>query len=249
MERFIRTQSNKNKMKDFFPEKIGLYFSEKKDGPMNFVGHEAFDSERRANRSSYLKSIGLSAYNIVSPKVFHGAHVESVGAYNPIYGTVLADAIITDKKGLGLTMNFADCPPVVFYDPINEVIALAHCGWKPLAGKIVKKTLEKLRIEHNCFTSNIHIVIGPGICQDHYEVGPEVAMMFGVDTHGEKTYLSLENEVLNQCLSEGVRLSNIKIDGSCTLHTENDFSKNKYFSWRRDRSNPLETNMAVLVIK
>lgn len=235
-------------MQDFFPPQVKLNFSGRKDGPMNFVGHEYFDSERRANRAQYFKSLGISAFNVVSPKVNHTAHVQTVGAYNPIYGSVLADSIITDKKGLALTMNFGDCPPLALYDPVNEVIALVHCGWKPLAGKIVEKTLEKMRIEHNCFMSNILAYIGPGICQEHYEVGPEVAIKFDIETGGEKTHLCLLNEIDKQLLSQGVRRANMESTRDCTVHTEDSNGKNKYFSWRRDRPDPLETNTAVFMM-
>lgn len=244
-------------MKDFSPEKasefegkfIGISFSEKKDGPMNFVGHELFDSERRANRAQFLKSLGFRADQTVVPKVVHGSHIQCVSMHNPIYGSVTADAIITDKKGLVLTMNFGDCPPVALYDPINEVLALVHCGWKPLSAAIIKKTLEKMRSEYNCFTRNITAFIGPGICQEHYEVGPEVAIKFGIETRGEKMLLDLVDQICKQLVDSGVRGRNIINCGECTYHEENESGKDKYFSWRRDKSNPLDVNMAVAWIK
>lgn len=233
-------------MNNFFPDKLKIKFSTKADGPMNFVGHEYYDSERRANRAQFLKSLNILAIQTVTPKVFHGAHIESVSAHNPIYGSILADAIITDKRELALTMTFGDCPPVIVYDPETLVLAIIHAGWKPLASKIIEKTVEKMKTDFNCFTGNLHAFIGPGICEEHYEVGPEVALKFGVDTHGEKTYLSLENEIKNQLLNQNI--INIKHCGECTLHSENENGKEKYFSWRRDHSDPLETGMAVVTM-
>ncbi len=228
---------------------LGLHFSTKADGPMNFVGRERYDTERRANRAQFLASVGLKATDTVVPKVVHSSHVQTVSEHNPIYGAIMADSVITNKKGLVLTMNFGDCPPVALYDPVKEVIALIHCGWKPLAGKIIEKTLEKMRTEHNCFTNNIVAYIGPGICQEHYEVGPEVAMKFGIDTKGEKMSLDLRDQICKQLMKGGLLGGNIFDDGECTYHTETEDFQNKYFSWRRDRSNPLSVNMAVFVMK
>lgn len=234
---------------NFFPnEKVELYFSEYNDGPMNFVGHEIFDSERRANRAMFLKSINLTATDTVVPECIHGARIESVAKHNPMYGSIIADAVITDRKGLALTMNFGDCPTLALYDPINEVIALVHCGWKPLSHAIVRKTVEKMRLEYNCFSSNLHAFIGPGLCQQHFEIGPEVAAKLRVHSEG-KMYFDLNDEISRQLVKEGVRGPNISHSGFCTFHTENIYGKNKYFSWRRDKSNPLQVGMASFVMK
>ncbi len=40
-----------------------------------------------------------------------------------------ADAIITDRPGITLLMRFADCVPIMLFDPIHHAIGIAHAGW------------------------------------------------------------------------------------------------------------------------
>jgi YfiH family protein len=228
-------------------DNINLSFSTLKDGPMNLVGHETFDEERRMNRAQFLRWNGnLKADQTVIPKTYHGARVEIVSNHNPIWGTIMADSIVTDKKGLALTMGFADCPTLALYDPVNEVIALVHCGWRPLSSGIIKNTFDKMRVDLNCFAGNFHAYIGPGICMKCYEVGPEVASKFGFEGTG-KIHLDLVREIRQRLIDEGVNHHQIYDSGECTKCAGDG---EKYFSFRRDKKDdPLSTGMAVLIMK
>ena len=54
-----------------------------------------------------------------------------------------ADAILTDRSDVTLMMRFADCVPILFYDPIRRVVGIAHAGWQgtlvKIAGEVVKR--------------------------------------------------------------------------------------------------------------
>jgi YfiH family protein len=84
------------------------------------------------------------------------------------------DAIITCERGLALTMRFADCVPVVFFDPVQQAIGLAHAGWRGVAENVIAATVDAL---HERFGSNPHDLwagIGPCISANRYRVGQEV---------------------------------------------------------------------------
>ena len=51
------------------------------------------------------------------------------------------DGHITRDEGLGLLVLVADCFPVALSD--GEQVAMLHCGWRPLAGGILEKALER----------------------------------------------------------------------------------------------------------
>ena len=40
------------------------------------------------------------------------------------------DILVTTVPGLGLLIKQADCQAVMFYDPVNRVVANVHCGWR-----------------------------------------------------------------------------------------------------------------------
>jgi polyphenol oxidase len=84
------------------------------------------------------------------------------------------DAIITRERGLALTMRFADCVPITFFDPVQHAIGLAHAGWRGVAESVVAATVAAL---HDNFGSNprdLWTGIGPCISADRYRVGQEV---------------------------------------------------------------------------
>ncbi len=84
------------------------------------------------------------------------------------------DAIITRERGLALTMRFADCVPIVFFDPVQRAIGLAHAGWRGVAENVIAATVAAL---HDNFGSNprdLWAGIGPCIGADRYRVGQEV---------------------------------------------------------------------------
>ena len=54
------------------------------------------------------------------------------------------DALITACRGAMLAMRFADCVPVLLYDPIHEAVGLAHAGWRGSAAGIAARTVRAM---------------------------------------------------------------------------------------------------------
>ena len=44
--------------------------------------------------------------------------------------------LVTNERGIALMTLYADCVPVLFYEPVQRVIAVCHCGWKGTVQKI-----------------------------------------------------------------------------------------------------------------
>lgn len=88
------------------------------------------------------------------------------------------DGLMTKEEGIPLVTFFADCVPLLFYDPKKKVIASSHSGWRGTVEKIGAKTVKKMEQEFGCKPEDILAVIGPSICQDCYEVSEDVAKEF-----------------------------------------------------------------------
>lgn len=83
-----------------------------------------------------------------------------------------ADALVTDRPGLVLTVLTADCQPVLFADTEAGVVGAAHAGWRGSLAGVLEATLDAM--EHlGARRSRIAAIIGPAISQRAYEVGPE----------------------------------------------------------------------------
>ena len=88
------------------------------------------------------------------------------------------DGLITNCKNLPLVTQFADCVPLLFYDPVKMVIAASHAGWRGTVAEIGKKTVETMSVVFGCEPANIHAAIGPSIGQCCYEVDTPVVNGF-----------------------------------------------------------------------
>ena len=89
-----------------------------------------------------------------------------------------ADAILTDKPGVTLFMRFADCVPVILWDPVRQVTGLAHAGWQGTLKKTASAAVHVMQERYDSQPADILAAIGPSIGPHHYPVGEEVAAQF-----------------------------------------------------------------------
>ena len=89
-----------------------------------------------------------------------------------------ADAFITRQRGVTLALTFADCTPLLFYDPIQHVIGLAHAGWRGTARGIALATVEAMCEQFDCQPRNVHAGIAPSISSCCYEVSEQVQALY-----------------------------------------------------------------------
>lgn len=88
--------------------------------------------------------------------------------------SIIADAAVTDQRGLVCCVLTADCLPVFFAAKDGSEVGLAHAGWRGLSAGILEATVLKF----NAAREDIQVWIGPGIGQCHFEVGSDVRDSF-----------------------------------------------------------------------
>lgn len=88
------------------------------------------------------------------------------------------DGVITTQKDIYLSLRYADCIPLYFWDPVKEVIANIHSGWKGTLQRIGEKAVKEMIDKINCQSSNIICCIGPSIGKCHFEVDEDVKQKF-----------------------------------------------------------------------
>lgn len=89
-----------------------------------------------------------------------------------------ADAILTRQRGVTLALSFADCVPIVFYDPVQHVIGIAHAGWRGTARGVALATVEAMRSHFDCRPRDILACLAPSIGPCCYEVSEAVRSLF-----------------------------------------------------------------------
>ena len=144
------------------------------------------------------------------------------------------DALITNQKGIMLTILTADCVPILLFDPKKEVVSAIHAGWNGTYKEILYKTIKKMQKEFDCNPKDIIAGVAPSIGRCCYEVGEDVAKHFfddssAFDTVGDKYMLDLPYINQQQLLKAGLLLKNIELSNICTAcEVEN------YFSYRKE---------------
>ncbi len=145
------------------------------------------------------------------------------------------DALITNEKGIVLTILTADCVPVLLYDSKKKIVAAVHAGWKGTKAKIVAKTVKKMKKVYGCEPENIIAAVAPSIGSCCYEVGEDVARHFfdtadGFRKTGEKYMLDLPFINKKQLLDVGLKEANIEMSDVCTA-----CEVDRYFSHRKEQ--------------
>jgi YfiH family protein len=129
------------------------------------------------------------------------------------------DGHLTREPGLGLLVLVADCFPVALSS--GDQSAMLHCGWRPLAGGILEKTLAR-------FDDPPAAAVGPGIGGCCYDVGDEVLEAFAdIDGAASGRMLDLRTVIGAKLAAAGV--TDVQHVDRCT-----SCEPELYFSHRRD---------------
>ncbi|WP_193581054.1 peptidoglycan editing factor PgeF [Paenibacillus aceris] len=156
------------------------------------------------------------------------------------------DGFITQEKGIVLCAQFADCVPLFFYDPVQQVIGLSHAGWKGSVLNISMATITLMTHTFGSQPSDIRAAIGPSIGVCCYEVDETVASRVYAALHEisaapdeqlsvirgkENGKYMLNLQELNRKLLEqaGILSSHIEVTQLCTSCSSDDF-----FSHRKE---------------
>ena len=228
----------------------------------------AWNFEDEKSRENYIalgNQLGILPENMVKSKQTHTSVVKIVtgenggdGILHPLDESEPYDGLITNEKNLLLCTVEADCVPVYFFDPVKEVIAMVHSGWKGTVKKISEVTIKKMRDTFDCKPENIMVAIGPHICKDCYEVGQDVFDEFILSfedfemqkifsrKNEEKYLLNLQEAVKLTVIKNGVLENNFFSTNICTYHSQ--IEGYSLCSYRRTKS-PTQRMLTAIMMR
>lgn len=218
--------------------------SQKEDGQMKVSPGDIVSQE---NRIKFFGKLQLDPNRVVSAGLVHGDNVAVVGEENFGQKIVNVDGLITSAPNVILTISIADCLPLYFFDNVNQVLGLAHAGWRGVSQEIAIKMLDKMMSEFGTRPEDVCVEIGPHIKDCHFEVDEDVAQQFSdyqeqISKKGEKSLINLSGIVREQLRKRGVKEENINISEECTYCL-----KEKYYSFRRDKPTQVEAMVAYVL--
>lgn len=88
------------------------------------------------------------------------------------------DGLITNKSNVILSTTNADCILLLFYDPVQKVIANTHSGWRGTLQRISVETVKQMQEKYGCKPKDIICCMCPSIRKCHFEVEKEVKEEF-----------------------------------------------------------------------
>lgn len=133
------------------------------------------------NREQLAQALGFSLDAWTSAVQVHGKDIVRVtraerGAGNRRGETAIpaTDGLITDEADVLLTAFYADCVPLLFWDPDHGAIGVAHAGWRGTALGIAREMVERMNKEFSSDPRTVRVAIGPSIGACCYEVDDRV---------------------------------------------------------------------------
>jgi hypothetical protein len=132
------------------------------------------------NRRLFLKELGVAngrqSWPLISLRQIHSDLIYRVDGVpqEPLSG----DGIVTDKPGLIVAVQAADCFPIILVDRKRRAAGVFHAGWRGTVKRIVEKGVGEMQRQFDCEPRNIVAAIGPGVQACCYDVGEEVRTKF-----------------------------------------------------------------------
>ena len=160
--------------------------------------------QAKKNYTDLCEAIGANYNNIVHTNQLHTNVVEDVKEIkNFIEEQVGVDGLCTNVSDITLSAINADCILFMFYDPIKNVIANIHSGWKGTLQRISTKTIQKMKNIYGCKPEDIICCISPSIRKCHFEVSQDVKDLY------EKEFSDID---LNKAIEEKIPNEKWNID-------------------------------------
>ncbi|MDO4896622.1 MAG: polyphenol oxidase family protein [Moraxella sp.] len=170
-----------------------------------------------------------------------------------------ADALITNKAGVGLSVMTADCVPIALFNDDYTQIACVHAGWQGLTKGIIKNT-------HKTFNNkdNIKAIIGACISQKNYEINQNLAHDIISQVIDKKLVALVFDELYQQiiqdkdndkCLMDIIKLTRLQL-AHLNIAVINDvipcsYDDLRFYSYRQQTHTKKRTTgrMATVIIK
>ncbi|NLN87641.1 MAG: peptidoglycan editing factor PgeF [Syntrophomonadaceae bacterium] len=150
------------------------------------------------------------------------------------------DALVTVQPGIFLLSFYADCVPLYLFDPLQRVVASAHCGWKGTMGRIGRHTIDMMNRQFGTRPESVWAFIGPGIGAPCFEINPDLAARVNAEFTGwhdiinrdrqDRYTWDLQETNARILQAAGVMSRNISICSLCTV-----CQPDLFFSYRREK--------------
>ena len=166
------------------------------------------------------------------------SHAYIKNGKNDVYASgssdkLVGDAMVSNIRGKFLAIQVADCQSVLMYEPVRQVIANVHAGWRGSIKNIVGLTIKTMERKFGCYSRNIVAGISPSLgpcCAQFVNYQKEIPAMYWKykDDRDHFDFWSISRD---QLCDAGVLIENIDVSQVCTKCDTGNF-----FSFRGEKN-------------
>jgi YfiH family protein len=121
------------------------------------------------------ETFGTQREALVSPNQRHTTRAETVTEIDRGRVVLETDTLLTRDAKVPLLLRYADCTPIMLYDPQSKAFAVVHSGWRGTVAGAVPAAIKAMSEAFDTRPAEIVAGVGPSIGPCCYEVGDEVA--------------------------------------------------------------------------
>ncbi|MCF6289816.1 MAG: peptidoglycan editing factor PgeF [Desulfobacterales bacterium] len=184
----------------------------------------------RVNRERIKKEIRIK--RLAGMHQVHGSRVRAITAIPDVDLDIdQCDGLITDRPGIGLMVQQADCQAVMFHDPVHRAVGIVHAGWRGTVAKIIGVCVSAMQEHYGTRPADLVAAVSPSL-------GPCCAEFknFSTELPGalhryqvRPAYFDFRAISRSQLRAAGIPARSISVSEICTVCNRD------YFSFRRDR--------------
>lgn len=144
-----------------------------------------------------------------------------------------ADGAVSGRPGSMLVVQVADCQPVMLHDPVKQIVANVHAGWRGSIANIIGHCIDTMKGRFGCDPKDLVAGIGPSLgpcCAEFINYKTEIPAPFWLyrDHQNRFNFWQASHDQLSAC---GVDPANIECSNICTR-----CNTHLFFSYRQSNT-------------
>jgi len=131
---------------------------------------------------------------------------------------LIGDAIVTNMPNKNLVVQVADCQSVLMYEPVRQVVANVHAGWRGSINNIIGRTIKVMEQNFGCYPRDIVAGISPSLgpcCAEFINYRKEIPAAFW-PYKDDRDHFDFWSVSRDQLCDAGVIDQNIDLGRICT---------------------------------
>lgn len=131
---------------------------------------------------------------------------------------LIGDALVTNIPKKFLVVQVADCQSILMHDPVRQVVANVHSGWRGSINNIIGRTIKAMEKNFGSISSDIIAGIGPSLgpcCAEFVNYEKEIPQAYW-KYKDDRDHFDFWSVSCDQLCEAGVLIENVDVSRLCT---------------------------------